>query len=156
MSRGILTTSGSRSPGQANGSTWSAGAGAASTAGAGWPARCAVDARMLIESLVAHLSECRRRVAELRGRADCRSLRVAIFRVEGPGHSIFDGNLFLRALRGRDHVHRGSVPSDDNPFALAFFSEPDALGKAKPTLTTAESNVVKALMAHGKHGLTED
>jgi hypothetical protein len=75
---------------------------------------------MSVQQLPSHLGECRRRLADLRGRQDYLALSCAILRVEGAGGTVLHDRPFARVLNERP-FHDYLAISHGETFAVAFY-----------------------------------
>src|SRR5437870_3711393 len=81
---------------------------------------------MPIQQLISHLGECRRRLADLRGRQDYAALTCAMLRLEGAGGTVLYDQPFSRILNGRP-FHDYLTASHGETFAVAFYPVADGI-----------------------------
>jgi len=78
------------------------------------------------KTLFESLNECRRRLGDLRNRADVPALSVAMFRLEAPGTIPFHGQAFSRVLAGKPYEVQPYIGLGES-FSLGFYPLADDL-----------------------------
>jgi hypothetical protein len=81
---------------------------------------------MSVQQLISHFGECRRRLADLRGRQDYAALTCAMLRLERAGGTVLYEQPFSRILNGRP-FHECHAASHGETFALAFYPVADGI-----------------------------
>jgi hypothetical protein len=99
------------------------------------------DQPIAVQQLISDLDECRRRLAELRGRQDYVALTCAILRLEGPGGTVLYDQPFARILGGRPFCEDMSVSYGDT-FAFAFYPKEPGVAVSQIRSTVARVDAI--------------
>ena len=79
---------------------------------------------MTNQKVISHFSDCRRHLADLRGRQGYSALACAMLRLEGAGGTVLYDQPFARILAGRPFHHCLTI-SHGETFAIAFYPVAD-------------------------------